>query len=144
MPAMGASDPLWEPPAAPSPATHRGPRTGPPQPQLPSAVGAGGHGAQAVLAFTVVPGPMSCSRDISGGLLGSPSSSELMPGSSPRWAGRPPAGGGGPIFTLHCIFNWVGIKNICSCFQQRLYQQTLPPQFIHSGDISAPGRGAGD
>lgn len=56
------------------------------------------------LAFMVVPGPMSC-RDISGGLLGRPSSSELMPVSSPRLAGRPPGGGGGPIFTLHCIFN---------------------------------------
>lgn len=72
---------------------------------------------QAALAFLAVPGPVSCSRHISGGLLGRPSSSELMPASSSRLAVRQP-GGGGPIFTLHCIFNWIRIKNICSCFHQ--------------------------
>lgn len=60
--------------------------------------------AQTALAFIAGPGPTSCSRDISGGLRGSPSSSELMPVSSARLIGRPP-GGGGPNFTLHCIFN---------------------------------------
>lgn len=89
------------------------------------------RGAQAALALMVVPGPMSCSRDISGGLLGSPSSSELMPGSSPRLAGRPPGGGGGPIFTLHCIFNWIGIKNIWLLFSSATLS-TNPPTPIHS------------
>ena len=91
-------DPPWESKGN----KHRG-RQSPRQPYVAGADGA--KVVQATLAFMVVLGPMSCSKDISGGLLGRPSSSELMPPSSPRLAGRPPGGGGGPIFTLHCIFN---------------------------------------
>lgn len=99
----------------------------------------GGRGG-AALAFMVVPGPRSCSRDISGGLLGRPSSSELMPASSPRLAGRLPGGGGGPIFTLHCIFNWIGIKNMCCGFHSRPLS-TNPPTALHSRRSYFQGQG---
>lgn len=109
---MGSSELAGTPPGTLSGSLHRnlrGTHTGATRARRPCVEAGGGGGgswvAQVVLAFMVVLEPMSWSRDISGGLLGRPSSSELMPASSPRLVGRLPGGGGGPIFTLHCIFN---------------------------------------